>query len=180
MKKYIALLLTVTMIMTCGMTAFACTPQYDVDMPEIPEIHVELQDEYKDGIDKAVQEHLKEFKLLPTPKITKAAYTHFGSKSNLKIEWDSVEGATSYEVQITKADGTSKTYTTEDAELVIKLRKDDFINGCPKMLIDKKWLPAKVKVRAMNNGDKGYSLWSDEKEIGCNVIHIGELFKGSR
>lgn len=179
MKKYIALLLTVTMIFTCGMTAFACTPQYDVDMPEIPEIHVELPDEYKDGIDKAVKEHLKEFKLLPTPKITKAVYTHFGSKSNLKIEWDSVEGATSYEVQITKADGTSKTYTTDGVELVIKLGKDDFIKGCPKKLIDKKWLPAKVKIRAMNN-DKVYSLWSEDETIGCNVIHIGELFKWSR
>ena len=179
MKKYIALLLTVTMILSVSMTAYACTPQYDVDMPEIPEIHVELPDEYKDGIDKAVQEHLKEFKLLSTPKITKAAYTHFGSKSNLKIEWDSVEGATSYEVQITKADGTSKTYTTDGAELFIKLGKDDFIKGCPKKLIDKKWLPAKVKVRAMND-DKVYSIWSDEQSIGCNVIHIGELFKGRK
>ncbi|MGN1165093.1 MAG: hypothetical protein ACI4S2_01530 [Lachnospiraceae bacterium] len=179
MKKFVALLFILTMILSTGITAFACTPQYDVDMPEIPEIHVELPEEYKDGIDNAVQEHLKDFRLLQTPEITKAAYTHFGSKSNLKIQWNSVERATLYEVQITKADGTSKTYTTDGAELVIKLGKDDFIKRCPKKLIDKKWLPAKVKVRAMNN-DKVYSLWSEDETIGCNVIHIGELFKGRK
>lgn len=182
MKKYIALLLTVTMILSMSMTVFARTPQYDVDMPEIPEIHVELPDEYKESIDKSVQEHLKDLdiKLLATTEITKATYIHFGLKSRLQIEWNDVDGATSYEIKITKPDGTEHTYTSKEPRLIVKTRNDKFIKGCPKQKIGSKWEAAKVKVRAVKNDGEVYSLWSEEEPIGCNVIHIGELFKGRK
>lgn len=175
MKKRITISLLIAIMLIAGtpITSFACTPQYDVDMPEIPEIHVELPDEYKDGVDKAVQEQLKdlEIKLLKKPEITRASYIHFGKKSRMQIEWNPVDEDTSYEIKITKPDGTSHTYTSKKAKLIVKIGKDKFIKGCPKQRIDSKWESAKVKVRAVKNDGEVYSLWSKEETIGCNIIH---------
>ena len=65
-KKLVALLIALSLLMGMSLTSYACSPLYDVDMPEIPEIKVELSDEMKVAIDKAVEEKIKEnFSFLP-------------------------------------------------------------------------------------------------------------------
>ena len=55
-KKRIAALV-LTLLLTCSMSVQAgFTPRYDVDMPEIPDIHVELSDEMKEAVAKEVKE----------------------------------------------------------------------------------------------------------------------------
>ena len=55
-KKHTVIALIMGFVMTCPMVAQAgFTPRYDVDMPEIPDIEVELSDATKDAIDKAME-----------------------------------------------------------------------------------------------------------------------------
>lgn len=106
---------------------------------------------------------------LPAPEITKATFTHknaaySGLDNRLWIEWDAVEGADSYEVEITKADGTVDTYTTSGPCLYEK-------TDCPKVYVadTSTWESATVRVRAVAGEDAG--AWSEAVKISCNAFH---------
>ena len=106
---------------------------------------------------------------LPAPEITKATYCHknaaySGFDNHLQILWDAVDGADSYDVEITKADGTVETYTTSGPCLYEKAE-------CPKVYVEstRTWTSATVRVRAMAGDDAG--AWSEAVKISCNAFH---------
>ena len=106
---------------------------------------------------------------LPAPEITKATFTHknaaySGLNNRLQLVWSEVDSADSYEVEITKADGTVETYTTSGPCLYEKAE-------CPKMYVESThtWTSATVRVRAVAGDDAG--AWSEAEKISCNAIH---------
>ena len=105
--------------------------------------------------------------ILEAPVISKAKYVHtvkyFGQYKHLEISWNEVKNAESYEVKITKADGTIINYTVKTNSLYKKNIE------CPKVRIDGTWTSASVSVRAVA-GDT-YSRWSNSKIIGCDKLH---------
>lgn len=106
---------------------------------------------------------------LPAPEITKATYCHknaaySGFDDHLQILWDAVDGADSYDVEITKADGTVDTYTTSGPCLYEK-------TDCHKVYVAETstWESATVRVRAVAGEDAG--AWSEAVKISCNAFH---------
>ena len=156
-KKHTVIALIMALVMACSMVAQAgFTPRYDVDMPEIPDIEVTLSDATKEAIDQAVKQQLEKM-VLEQPVITSASYWQSTQRYAIAtIAWDKVEDATSYKIEITKADGTSKTYESQYNILSACNYNDEFV------------LPdldgATVRVRAYGE-DKTYSMWSDTVEI---------------
>lgn len=112
---------------------------------------------------------------LSTPTGVSAKYSHsttYGVADNsLQVSWNEVESARSYEVEITKADGESRTYTTQAPLLWVHAGDDDFITGCPHIYNAKthEWEPAAARVRALAGSIT--SEWSQAKSIPCNAIH---------
>lgn len=158
-KKRRIVTLVLTLLLTCSMTVQAgFTPRYDVDMPEIPEIHVELSDEMKEAVNQAAQKQIEKMILDKTVVCGAECRTHDKYASCI-ITWGKVEGATSYKVEITKPDGTKETYNAKGNWLYANSRYNKFIaegmNG------------ATVRVRAYGD-DETYSPWSDAVEISCN------------
>lgn len=149
MKKLVSIIMALTLAMALPMTAKAYTPMYDVDMPEIPDIHVELSDQMKDAINQAVQKQLEKM-VLSQPVITNAYHWKTRYSSGLYVTWNPVECATSHKVEITKADGTVLTY---DARY-------NWIYLYNVGNLD--W--ATVRVKAYGE-DETYSLWSEPAEI---------------
>lgn len=151
-KKHTAIALIMIMVLACSMTAQAgFTPQYDVDMPTIPDIHVELTDATKDAIDQAVQKQLEKM-TLDRPVIISAYHWQTRYSSGLYVAWNPVDGATSHKVEVTKADGTVLTYDARYNWLY--LYNVGNLDG------------ATVRVKAYGE-DETYSLWSEPVEIGC-------------
>lgn len=168
---------TLSLLAAMSVPAFALTPSYQA--PQLPNIsdvkvHVELPsgfwDEYFEEHPIEIPE-TAETATLDTPVITKSTYSHNAILSNtLQLVWDEVDGAESYEVEITKADGSSKVYTTTGACLLIKAGSDDFITGCPKVYVAEAstWTAATVRVRALAGDDA--SNWSETAKISCNAL----------
>lgn len=156
-KKRRILALVLTLLFACSMTTRAgFTPRYDVDMPEIPEIHVELSDELKEAVNQAAQKQIENM-ILDKPAIINAECRTHTNYSFCTITWCKVEGATSYKVEITKADGEKKTYDTSGNWLAVHSYRDDFISEME---------GATARVRAYGE-DETYSPWSDVAEISC-------------
>lgn len=179
-KKIAALFLALTLSLCFTTTAFALTPPISPNVPSIPKITVTLPDSVKEAASKAADEYLKEHPInidvdLPdAPSITQATFYHksavYNSKGRLHIRWDTVETAKSYEIKITKPDGTTKTYTSDTTFLIVYEGSDDFISECPKQWIDSTLTSASATIRSVSeSGCKG--LWSSEKKIGCNAWH---------
>ncbi len=106
---------------------------------------------------------------LGTTEITYSKFTHqcpyYGSHPNLRIRWNAVEDAESYEIEIIKGDGTVNTY---------KATGESFYSekvDCPRVYNEKThtWEAASVKVRA-KAGDK-VGNWSEVKKISCDMLH---------
>lgn len=158
-KKHTVIALITALVMACSMVAQAgFTPKYESHIPEIPEVKVELSDATKEAIDQAVKQQIEKM-VLEQPVITSALYwqsTQRYEYAIATIAWDKVEDATSYKIEITKADGTSKTYESQYNILSACNYNDEFV------------LPdldgATVRVRAYGE-DKTYSMWSDTVEI---------------
>lgn len=158
-KKHTVIALIMALVMACSMVAQAgFTPRYDVDMPEIPDIEVTLSDEMKEAVNQAAQKQIEKM-VLEQPVITSASYwqsTQRYEYAIATIAWDKVEDATSYKIEITKADGTSKTYESQYNILSACSYNDEFV------------LPdldgATVRVRAYGE-DNTYSMWSDTVSI---------------
>ena len=150
MKKLLSTIMALTLAMALPMTAQAgFTPMYDVDMPTVPDVHVELPDATKDAINQAVQKQLEKM-VLSQPVITNAYHWKTRYSSGLYVTWNPVECATSHKVEITKADGTVLTYETQYNWLYLYNTGD--LTG------------ATVRVRAYGE-DETYSPWSEPVEI---------------
>lgn len=150
MKKLVSIIMALTLAMSLPMTAQAgFTPQYDVDMPTIPDIHVELPDATKDAINQAVQKQLEKM-TLDRPVITNTYHWQTRYSSGLYVTWNPVECATSHKVEISKQDGTVLTYDTQYNWLY--LYNVGNLDG------------ATVRVKAYGE-DGTYSLWSEPVEI---------------
>ncbi len=157
-KKIAGMLLAGVMIMGTGTQVFAVTPRMDTSwVPKIPKITIDQS---------ILTESLSEIELVQAPEITQAVYYHgssFFNRARLQVRWNEVEGADSYEIKVTKKDGTSKTYTKTSTSLFAYKDHDDFIDGCVN--------GATVQIRSVT-GDGSYSGWSDEETVGCNsVVH---------
>lgn len=166
MKKLMSLLCTLVLIASCGMTAFAYTPIYKApDIPKVPDIEVELSDDMKDAVNKAIQKQLEKM-ILDKPDITFAGYwkkeTSRGVYSVLTVGWNEVEGATSYKVRITKEDGSSKTYESKYNILTKYGSVDAFISDG----MD----GATVEVRAYGENET-YSMWSEKKTVSNGNVY---------
>ena len=165
-KKRRILALVLTLLFACSMNAQAgFTPKYDVDMPEIPDIEVTLSDEVKEAVNQAAQKQIEKM-ILDKPAIINATCWHcryfYPYINNLIISWESVEGATSYKVEVTDASGTRTKEVTKNY-LILTEGEDDFFPGC----MDTEELHPTVRVRAYGE-DETYSMWSDAVEIGCD------------
>ena len=157
MKKLVSTIMALTLVVACSMVVQAgFTPKYNIDMPEIPDIKVELSDEVKEAVNQAAQKQIEKM-ILDKPVIWHAECRTHANYSFCTITWCKVEGATSYKVEITKPDGTKKTYNTSGNWLAVHSYRDDFISEME---------GATARVRAYGE-DETYSPWSDVTEIGC-------------
>ena len=166
-KKLVALLTVLGVIMVMKINSYACSPLYDVDMPEIPEIKVELSDEMKVAIDKAVEEKIKEnleIKFLTMPELIEATYRHSTCRflpDILMIRWEAVKEATSYDIKLTSPDGTEKTYSSEYNTLILLNDDSETESLCH----------YSVSIRAVKDDGALYSLWTEKEDISCNTNH---------
>lgn len=173
MKKFTKLFaITMALTMMISANAFACSPLYkplsEYGYTGVPDVEVELSDEAKVSIGNAVQDYISKM-VLDTPEIKRATYWHknyFIRKSNLVIAWKPVEDATSYKVEITKPDGTKRTYETINTYLVLSEGSDEFITGCFEHEDEDRVKYATVRVRAYGDNET-FSPWSDVAEISC-------------
>lgn len=156
MKKLVSTIMALTLIMACSMVAQAgFTPRYDVDMPTIPDIHVELSDEMKEAVKQEAQKQIEKM-ILDKPTIWHAECRTYDKYTSCIITWGKVESATLYKVEIAKADGTKETYNAKGNWLYANSRYNKFIAEG----ID----GATVRLRAYGE-DETYSMWSDVVEI---------------
>lgn len=173
MKKLMKLFaITMALTMMISANAFACSPLYkplsEYGYTGVPDVEVELSDEAKASINNAVQDYISKM-VLDMPEINSAIYWHknyFIRKSNLVIAWKPVEDATSYKVEITKPDGTKRTYETINTYLVLNEGSDEFITGCFEQEDEDRVKYATVRVRAYGDNET-FSPWSDVAEISC-------------
>ena len=157
MKKLVSIIMALTLAIALPLNAQAgFTPKYDVDMPTVPDIHVEIPDATKDAMDKAVQQQLEKM-TLDKPVITSASYRQMRYASWLYVTWESVERATSHKVELTMPDGTVLTYDTQYNWLYLYNTGD--LTG------------ATVKVKAYGE-DGTYSLWSDEVAVSYRGLFM--------
>lgn len=155
-KKHTVIALIMALVMACSMVVQAgFTPKHNIDMPEIPDIKVELSDEVKEAVNQAAQKQIEKM-ILDKPTMWYAECRTHDKYTSCIITWGKVEGATSYKVEIVKRDGTKETYNVKGNWFYANSRYNKFImegmNG------------ATVRVRAFGE-DETYSLWSDVVEI---------------
>lgn len=172
MKKAIGTAVLVgTLILGNTVPAFAVTPQYTSWVPKIPTItSSDLPDSTKDEIDKIVSDSFNNWQVsqettLGKTTVSEAIFRHYRSiwdKARLQVRWSAVSGAKSYEVKVTKTDGSSTTYTTTGTSLIVYQGSDSFLTDCVRS--------GKVTVRAVGS-DGTYGDWSAAKTISCNSLH---------
>ena len=169
MKKKLLMTLFMATILGSSMTVSAgFTPMYKPASVKIPEIHVELSDGVKDAVEKAAKDAVDNIDvtfITTTPVITENRFIHskaFYEKTRLQVRWKEVENATSYEILVTKQDGTEHTYTSTGTSLIVNKGSDDFMTECV--------MGGTVKVRAVKGDGEAYSMWTKEDTISCNVL----------
>lgn len=159
MKKLLATVLLATLTLTCAVPTMACTPPLNPPKIDIPEITVKIDDKLQSAIDAAAKKFWEK-NVLEKPVVKYASYikrtSRYGTYGCLSVQWDRVDNAISYEVEVTKSDGTQKTYKTSYAVLVKSNYADEFL--------DDGMDGATVKVKAYGV-DETFSLWSDEVDV---------------
>ena len=102
---------------------------------------------------------------LSVPRITDCRYIHqiYFTPDCLSVEWSSVEGASSYEMELCDADNNViKTYKTSRTRVSVdENRGDDAVTGCLK--------GNKIRVRAID-ADGNPGNWTEYNTIGCNSL----------
>lgn len=177
MKKIIAILLILALVLSMEVPALACTPTFTPpSLPQIPELKFDLSGFWErfwgnhaapDATEPEPTEAPEtEPAGLPAPVITDSRYVHNSPVRRLEIEWDAVEGAEHYEVLITKANGETISFTT-DSNMVF-----DRNMKCPRVYIEETstWAAASVQVRALAGDTAGE--WSDTAKISCDMLHF--------
>lgn len=110
-------------------------------------------------------ENEKMNKDLSVPKITDCRYIHqmYFTPDCLSVEWSSVEGASSYEMEMFDADfNFIKAYKTSRTRISIdENRGDDAVTGCLK--------GNKIRIRAID-ADGNPGNWTEYNTIGCNSL----------
>lgn len=158
-KKLVTIMCAVMVAVSCAVPALACTPPLKPPHIDIPEIEVKIDDKLQSAIDEAAKKFFEK-NVLSKPVINNATYiqktTRYGTYGCLSASWNKVDNATSYEVEVTKSDGTQKTYKTSYAVLVKSNYADEFL--------DDGMDSATVKVKAYGV-DETFSLWSDEVDV---------------
>lgn len=155
MKKIIAVVLMAVLTLACAVLALACTPPLKPPHIDIPEIEVKIDDKLQDAIDAAAKKFLEK-NVLEKPVVKYASYikrtSRYGTYGCLSVQWDRVDNAISYEVEVTKSDGTKKTYTTSYNAFVRANYYDEFLKDGLEN--------ATVRVKAYGENET-FSLWSD-------------------
>lgn len=177
MKKILAILLTLALVLSMAVPALACTPSFKhPDLPQLPEFKFDLGgfwerfwgSHIKPDATEPEPTEAPETKPvgLPAPVITDSRYVHNSPVSRLEIDWNAVEGAERYEVLITRADGETLSFTTE-SNMVF-----DGNMKCPRVYIEETstWASASVQVRALAGDAAGE--WSEAAKISCDQLHF--------
>lgn len=155
MKKLIAVVLMAVLTLACAVPTMACTPPLNPPKVEIPEITVKIDDKLQSAIDEAAKKFLEK-NVLEKPSVKYASYikraSRYGTYGCLSVSWNKVNNAISYEVEVTKSDGTKKTYTTSYNAFVRANYYDEFL--------DDGMDGATVRVKAYGENET-FSLWSD-------------------
>ena len=191
MKKFLTLLFSFVLVLTTALPASAVTPSFTV--PKLPDLSgIKFDFKFKipeDYFEKWFEDHPiripdgfefpeetepeetepketePEITELETPIILESRFYH-ASPSRLQVDWNPVDGAKTYEVEITKANGETFTYTTDSAML--------YLAGvtCPRVYIEETstWASASVRVRAVRDDLVGD--WSNPEKIGCDALHM--------
>lgn len=158
-KKLVAIMCAVMVAVSCVVPTMACTPPLNPPHVEIPDIEVKFDDKMQEAFANAAKKFWEK-NTLTKPAIQKATYIHrtmrYSDYACLSVRWDKVEGAVYYEVEVTKADGTQKTYKTSYTTLIRANYADDFLNDG----MD----DAEVHIKAYGE-DETFSLWSDVVEV---------------
>jgi hypothetical protein len=168
MKRVLTIVLALTlMVCSIPMVANAITPALKIpSMPTIPnfKVNIELPQSVFDDWFAKNPIDVPTVQIPGTPNVTEARYYH-GRYSRLQIRWDEVDNADSYEIEITKADGSQEMYVSDSNMLY---RSDV---ECPMVYIEETntWAAATVRVRAVDGNVK--SLWSESVNVGCNMLH---------
>ena len=159
MKKIIAVVLMAVLTLACAVPALACTPPLKPPHIDIPEIEVKIDDKLQDAIDAAAKKFLEK-NVLEKPVVKYASYikrtSRYGTYGCLSVQWDRVDNAISYEVEVTKSDGTKKTYTTSYNAFVRANYYDEFLKDGLEN--------ATVRVKAYGENET-FSLWSDNMVV---------------
>ena len=159
MRKLLAVVLVATLTLTCAVPTMACTPPLNPPKVEIPEITVKIDDKLQEAMDAAAKKFLEK-NVLEKPVVKYASYikrtSRYGTYGCLSVQWDKVDNATSYEVMVTKTDGTKKTYTTFYNALVRANYLDEFLaDGMD---------GAVIRIKAYGE-DETFSLWSSDMVV---------------
>lgn len=155
MKKLLATVLLATLTLTCAVPTMACTPPLNPPKVEIPEITVKIDDKLQSAIDEAAKKFWEK-NVLEKPVVKYASYikrtSRYGTYGCLSVSWNKVNNAISYEVEVTKSDGTKKTYTTSYNAFVRANYYDEFLKDGLEN--------ATVRVKAYGENET-FSIWSD-------------------
>ena len=164
MKKIAVLVLAVMLVSAMTVPAYACSDNPADKSPW--QGWFSWWEGFGPGGSNAPAETLP---VLAAPAITNAKFYHTGYvaslRNRLQIEWEEVDGAETYEIEVTKADGTKEYYTATDTMLMVKNTQ------CPRVYSDKSgcWESATVRVRAVSSESTGN--WSQDVAIGCDKLH---------
>ena len=154
-KKLVAIMCAVMVAVSCAVPALACTPPLKPPHIDIPEIEVKIDDKLQDAIDAAAKKFLEK-NVLEKPSVKYTSYikrtSRYGTYGCLSASWNKVNNAISYEVEVTKSDGTKKTYTTSYNAFVRANYYDEFLKDGLEN--------ATVRVKAYGENET-FSLWSD-------------------
>lgn len=159
MRKLLATVLLVALTLTCAVPTMACTPPLNPPKVEIPEITVKIDDKLQEAMDAAAKKFLEK-NVLEKPSVKYTSYikrtSRYGTYGCLGVSWNKVNNAISYEVEVTKSDGTKKTYTTSYNAFVRANYYDEFLKDGLEN--------ATVRVKAYGE-DETFSLWSPELTV---------------
>ena len=159
MRTLLATVLLVALTLTCAVPTMACTPPLNPPKVEIPEITVKIDDKLQEAMDAAAKKFLEK-NVLEKPSVKYTSYitrtSRYGTYGCLSVSWNKVNNAISYEVEVTKSDGTKKTYTTSYNAFVRANYYDEFLKDGLEN--------ATVRVKAYGE-DETFSLWSPELTV---------------
>ena len=159
MKKLIAVVLMAVLTLACAVPTMACTPPLKPPHVDIPEIEVKIDDKLQDAIDAAAKKFLEK-NVLEKPSVKYTSYikrtSRYGTYGCLSVSWNKVNNAISYEVEVTKSDGTKKIYTTSYNAFVRANYYDEFLKDGLEN--------ATVRVKAYGENET-FSLWSPELTV---------------